>query len=172
MREIIGQLPRLIWVSLVCVLLMGVYCYVLTVNDIIPLAGKKAPSFVIVLLAQVYLAKKWVGDNRGASVHFLKLFLYQYIFVFVTAIVGALSLYYFYESVSGLEVLQDYIRLSVHELGQFKDVIIKQEGKEYYFQLMQGIQGINAFSIARDEFSQKLFLAFLPNLLISLYYKQ
>jgi hypothetical protein len=37
---------------------------------------------------------------------------------------------------------------------------------------MQGIQGINAFSIARDEFSQKLFLAFLPNLLISLYYKQ
>lgn len=172
MREIIGQLPRLIWVSLVCVLLMGVYCYVLTVNDIIPLAGKKAPSFVIVLLAQVYLAKKWVGDNRGASVHFLKLFLYQYIFVFVTAIVGALSLYYFYESVSGLEVLQDYIRLSVHELGQYKDVIIKQEGKEYYFQLMQGIQGINAFSIARDEFSQKLFLAFLPNLLISLYYKQ
>jgi hypothetical protein len=151
---------------------MGVYCYVLTVNDIIPLAGKKAPSFVIVLLAQVYLAKNWVGDQRGASVHFLKLFLYQYIFVFVTAIVGALSLYYFYESVSGLEVLQDYIRLSVHELGQYKDVIIKQEGKEYYFQLMQGIQGINAFSIARDEFSQKLFLAFLPNLLISLYYKQ
>jgi hypothetical protein len=172
MREIIGQLPRLIWVSLVCVLLMGVYCYVLTVNDIIPLAGKKAPSFVIVLLAQVYLAKNWVGDQRGASVHFLKLFLYQYIFVFVTAIVGALSLYYFYESFSGLEVLQDYIRLSVHELGQYKDVIIKQEGKEYYFQLMQGIQGINAFSIARDEFSQKLFLAFLPNLLISLYYKQ
>jgi hypothetical protein len=172
MREIIGQLPRLIWVSLVCVILMGIYCYVLTVNDIIPLAGKKAPSFVIVLLAQVYLAKNWVGDNRGASVHFLKLFLYQYIFVFVTAIVGALSLYYFYESVTGLEVLQDYIRLSVHELGQYKDVIIKQEGKEYYFQLMQGIQGINAFSIARDEFSQKLFLAFLPNLLISLYYKQ
>jgi hypothetical protein len=172
MREIIGQLPRLIWVSLVCVILMGIYCYVLTVNDIIPLAGKKAPSFVIVLLAQVYLAKNWVGENRGASVHFLKLFLYQYIFVFVTAIIGAFSLYYFYESVSGLEVLQDYIRLSVHELGQYKDVIIKQEGKEYYFQLMQGIQGINAFSIARDEFSQKLFLAFLPNLLISLYYKQ
>lgn len=172
MREIIGQLPRLIWVSLVCVLLMGVYCYVLTVNDIIPLAGKKAPSFVIVLLAQVYLAKNWVGDQRGTSVHFLKLFLYQYIFVFVTALIGGISLYYFYESVSGLAVLQDYIRLSVHELGQYKDVIIKQEGKAYYFQLMQGIQGINAFSIARDEFSQKLFLAFLPNLLISLYYKQ
>jgi hypothetical protein len=172
MRELVGKLPRLIWVSLVCVVLMGVYGYVLTINDIIPLAGKKAPSFVIVLLAQVYLAKNWVGSNRGASVHFLKLFLYQYIFVFITALVGAFSLYYFYESVIGLEVLQDYIRLSVHELGQYKDVIIKQEGKEYYFQLMQGIQGINAFSIARDEFSQKLFLAFLPNLLISLYYKQ
>ncbi len=168
----IGQLPRLIWVSLICVLLMAAYCYVLTVNDIIPLAGKKAPSFVIVLLAQVYLAKNWVGANRGASVHFLKLFLYQYIFVFITAIIGALSLYYFYNSVLGLDVLQDYIRLSVNELGEYKDVIIQQEGKDYYYQLMQGIQGINAFSIARDEFSQKLFLAFLPNLLISLYYKQ
>ncbi len=172
MKEMIGQLPRLIWVSLICVLLMAAYCYVLTVNDIIPLAGKKAPSFVIVLLAQVYLAKNWVGANRGASVHFLKLFLYQYIFVFITAIIGALSLYYFYNSVLGLDVLQDYIRLSVNELGEYKDVIIQQEGKDYYFQLMQGIQGINAFSIARDEFSQKLFLAFLPNLLISLYYKQ
>jgi hypothetical protein len=172
MKELIGQIPRLVVVSILCVILMTVYCYVLTVNEIIPLAGKKAPSFVIVLFAQVYLAKKWVEANRGSSVHFLKLFLYQYIFVFITAIVGALALYYFYQSVTGMEVLQDYIRISVHELGQYKDVIIKQEGKEYYFQLMQGIQGINAFSIARDEFSQKLFLAFLPNLLISLYYKQ
>lgn len=172
MKELLGQWPRIVVVSLVCVVLMALYCYVLTVNDIIPLAGKKAPSFVIVLLAQVYLAKTWVGKNRGASVHFLKLFLYQYIFVFITALIGALVLYYFYQSESGLMVLQDYIRLSVHELGQYKDVIIKQEGKEYYFQLMQGIQGIDAFSISRDEFSQKIALAFLPNLLISLYYKQ
>ena len=172
MKQILGEWPRIVAVSLVCVVLMALYCYVLTVNDIIPLAGKKAPSFVIVLLAQVYLAKTWVGTNRGASVHFLKLFLYQYIFVFITALIGALVLYYFYQSESGLMVLQDYIRLSVHELGQYKDIIIKQEGKEYYFQLMQGIQGIDAFSISRDEFSQKIALAFLPNLLISLYYKQ
>ncbi len=172
MKELLGQWPRIVVVSIVCVVLMALYCYVLTVNDIIPLAGKKAPSFVIVLLAQVYLAKTWVGTNRKASVHFLKLFLYQYIFVFITALIGALVLYYFYQSESGLMVLQDYIRLSVHELGQYKDVIIKQEGKEYYFQLMQGIQGIDAFSISRDEFSQKIALAFLPNLLISLYYKQ
>ncbi len=172
MKEILGQWPRIVVVSLICVVLMALYCYVLTINDIIPLAGKKAPSFVIVLLAQVYLAKSWVGDKRGTSVHFLKLFLFQYIFVFTTALVGALALYYFYQSDSGLLVLQDYIRLSVHELGQYKDVIIKQEGKEYYFQLMQGIQGIDAFSISRDEFSQKIALAFLPNLLISLYYKQ
>lgn len=172
MKEILGQMPRIVVVSLICVVLMVFYCYVLTMNDIIPLAGKKAPSFVIVLMAQVYLAKTWVGNYRGASVHFLKLFLYQYIFVFITALIGALVLYYFYQSETGLMVLQDYIRLSVHELGQYKDVIIKQEGKEYYFQLMQGIQGIDAFSISRDEFSQKIALAFLPNLLISLYYKQ
>ena len=172
MKEILGQWPRILVVSLICVMLMVLYCYVLTVNEIIPLAGKKAPSYVFVLLAQVYLAKTWVGNKRGKAVHFLKLFLYQYIFVFITALVGALVMNYFYQTESGLWVLQDYIRLSVHELGTYKDVIIKQEGKEYYFQLMQGIHGINAFSIARDEFSQKIALAFLPNLLISLYYKQ
>ncbi len=172
MKGIVGILPKVLVLSLLCVVLMAIYCYVLTVNDIIPLVGKKAPSFVIVLMAQVYLAKSWVGANRGLSVHFLKLFLYQYIFVFITALLGALALYYFYVSESGFMVLQDYIRLSVQELGQYKDVIIKQEGKAFYFQLMQGIQGINAFSIARDEFAQKIALAFLPNLLISLYYKQ
>ncbi len=57
MKEIVGNLPRVVLVSLICVILMGIYCYILTVNDIIPLAGKKAPSFVIVLLAQVYMAK-------------------------------------------------------------------------------------------------------------------
>ena len=70
MKDFIGQIPRLVVVSIICVVLMSVYCYVLTVNGIIPLAGKKAPSFIIVLLAQVYLAKKWVGANRGSSVHF------------------------------------------------------------------------------------------------------
>lgn len=172
MKDLLKQWPTLILASIVCVLLMVFYAYVLTINDIIPLAGKKAPSYIIVLIAQVYLAKKAVGANRGSSVHFLKLFLFQYIFVFLTAMLGTVVLYYFYQSVTGLAVLQDYIRLSVNELGLYKDVIIKQEGKAFYFQLMQGIQGITAFSIARDEFSQKIILAFLPNLLISLYYKQ
>jgi hypothetical protein len=131
MKDLIKQWPHLVLASIVCVLLMVLYAYVLTINDIIPLAGKKAPSYIIVLLAQVYLVRKWVGVNRGVSVHFLKLFLFQYIFVFLTAVLGTLVLYYFYQSATGLEVLQDYIRLSVQELGKYKDVIINQEGKEF-----------------------------------------
>jgi hypothetical protein len=38
--------------------------------------------------------------------------------------------------------------------------------------LNAGIKAIDAYSIAKDDFSQKIALGFLPNLLISLYYKK
>ena len=54
----------------------------------------------------------------------------------------------------------------------FKSVIIEQEGIEYYKMLLNGINGIDAGSIAKDDFTQKIVLAFLPNLLMSLYFKK
>ncbi len=38
--------------------------------------------------------------------------------------------------------------------------------------LHAGIKSIDAYSIAKDDFAQKIALGFLPNLLISLYYKK
>jgi hypothetical protein len=52
------------------------------------------------------------------------------------------------------------------------EVIVSQEGGEYYNSLHAGVKSINAYSIARDDFWQKIALGFLPNLLISLYYKK
>jgi hypothetical protein len=148
---------------------MAMYCYLHYVGGIIPLGGKKAPSYVIVLIFQYLLVKKL---NASRSVHFLKLFLFQYIFVLTVALIGGVALYYFYQMDVGQGVLTEYIQLSVSELQVYKSKIIEQEGIEYYKNLLEGINGISPGSIAKDEISQKIALAFLPNLLISLYFKQ
>jgi hypothetical protein len=100
------------------------------------------------------------------------LFGFQYIYVVFTAALSASLLYFFYQSPTGILWLQEYVGGSLHELVQYQKEIIQQEGAGYYTQLQEGIRGIDAYSIAKDDFSQKLALAFLPNLLISLYFKQ
>jgi hypothetical protein len=72
----------------------------------------------------------------------------------------------------GIARLQEYVAGSLQELVSYKTAIVQQEGAAYYSQLQDGIRGIDAASIAKDDLSQKLALAFLPNLLISLYFKQ
>jgi hypothetical protein len=69
-------------------------------------------------------------------------------------------------------MLDGYIQQSLLELNGYKEVIVNQEGGEYYNSLHDGIKSINAYSIAKDDFAQKIALGFLPNLLISLYYKK
>lgn len=123
----------------------------------------------MVLILQFLLVKKIF---KWDSIHFLKIFLFQYIYILLVAIVSSLVLYYFYLSEIGLGVLNEYVQLSVSELQQYKAVIIEQEGIEYYKMLLNGINGIDAGSIAKDDFSQKIVLAFLPNLLFSLYFKK
>lgn len=172
MKNFIAQLPRLTLVSLITLLLLILYSYVFQAIGIIPLGGKKAPNYVILLIGQVLLARLFVGKNRGSSVHFLQLFGFQYIYVFMTALLSAISLYYFYQSSMGISWLQEYVAGSLQELVQYQQAIVKQEGAVYYTQLQEGIRGIDAASIAKDDLSQKLALAFLPNLLISLYFKQ
>ena len=172
MKNFIAQLPRLTLVSLITLLLLVLYSYVFQTNGIIPLGGKKAPNYVFLLIGQVILARLFVGKNRGSSVHFLQLFGFQYLYVFMTAALSAISLYYFYQSQLGISWLQEYVAGSLHELVQYQKAIVQQEGAAYYTQLQEGIRGIDAASIAKDDLSQKLALAFLPNLLISLYFKQ
>jgi len=136
---------------------------------ILPLGGKKAPSFVLVLILQYLMVKKIFKTDAA---HFLKIFLFQYIYILFVAILSSMVLYYFYVSEIGLGVLNEYIQFSVSELQQYKSVIIEHEGIEYYKMLLNGINGIDAGSIAKDDFTQKIVLAFLPNLLMSLYFKK
>jgi hypothetical protein len=69
-------------------------------------------------------------------------------------------------------MLDAYIQQSLLELNSYKEVIVNQEGGEYYNRLHAGVKSIDAYSIAKDDFAQKIALGFLPNLLISLYYKK
>lgn len=169
MKSIIKFWPQLLATSLLAVALIILYCIVFYYLGVLPLGGKKAPSFVLVLILQFLLVKKIF---KWDSIHFLKIFLFQYIYILLVAIVSSLVLYYFYLSEIGLGVLNEYVQLSVSELQQYKAVIIEQEGIEYYKMLLNGINGIDAGSIAKDDFSQKIVLAFLPNLLFSLYFKK
>ena len=84
MKDFVAQLPRLVLISLLTLLGLIAYCYLFHVNGIIPLGGKKAPNYVFMLVGQVILARLFVGKNRGSSVHFLKLFGFQYVYVLLT----------------------------------------------------------------------------------------
>jgi hypothetical protein len=139
---------------------------------IVPLGGKKAPSFVILLIAQWYLVYHRQQKSQDKSIHFLNLFALQYVFVSIVGLISSIGLYYFYSSPIGIQVLNEFVQLSVNELSQYKSQILLQEDLRFFEQLMEGVRSINASSIAKDDFFQKIALAFLPNLLISLYYKQ
>ena len=169
MKNLIKYWPQLLATSLFAVCLIILYCIIFYSLGILPLGGKKAPSFVLVLILQYLLVKRIFKFD---SAHFLKIFLFQYIYILFVAILSSMVLYYFYASEIGLGVLNEYIQFSVSELQQYKSVIIEQEGIEYYKMLLNGINGIDAGSIAKDDFTQKIVLAFLPNLLMSLYFKK
>ena len=169
MKNLIKYWPQLLATSLFAVCLIILYCIIFYSLGILPLGGKKAPSFVLVLILQYLLVKRIFKFD---SAHFLKIFLFQYIYILFVAILSSMVLYYFYASEIGLGVLNEYIQFSVSELQQYKLVIIEYEGIEYYKMLLNGINGIDAGSIAKDDFTQKIVLAFLPKLLMSLYFKK
>jgi hypothetical protein len=167
-----AEIGRFIMYAVLFVLLMVAYGFVLQQFGIIPIGGKKAPTFVFLLFFQWWYVVKFPQNNQGEKKHFLVYFALQYILIVVTALLSAFFLYYFFQSATGLLMLEAYIQQSLLELNSFKEVIVSQEGGEYYNSLHAGIKSIDAYSIAKDDFAQKIALGFLPNLLISLYYKK
>ena len=143
-------------------------CAVLDLCDLCDLRD----FFVFLLFFQWWYVSKFPQNNQGEKKHFLVYFALQYILIVITALFSAFFVYYFFQSQSGLQMLEAYIQQSLVELNSFKEVIVSQEGGEYYNSLHAGIKSIDAYSIAKDDFSQKIALGFLPNLLISLYYKK
>lgn len=164
---------KLLAILLVCVILgFIIYNYLIYQLGVVPLGGKKAPSFILLLIAQWYLVLHLSKYPKLSKLHFLNLFAYQYFFVSLVGIVSATILYIFYQGSIGLQVLNEFIGISLQELNQYKNQIVLQEDQRFFEQLVDGVKSINAYSIAKDDFVQKIALAFLPNLLISLYYKK
>ncbi len=166
------EIGRFILFALIFVVLMVMYGLVLQQIGIIPIGGKKAPTFIFLLFFQWWYISKFPQNHQGEKKHFLVYFVLQYILIVITALFSSLFLNYFFQTATGLQMLASYIQQSLLELNSFKEVIVSQEGGEYYNSLHAGIKSIDAYSIARDDFWQKIALGFLPNLLISLYYKK
>jgi hypothetical protein len=167
-----AEIGRFVLFAVLFVLLMLAYGFILQLFGIIPIGGKKAPTFVFLLFFQWWYIVKFPQNNQGEKKHFLVYFALQYILIVITAIFSAFFLYHFFQSDRGVHMLTDYIQQSLLELNSYKEIIVSQEGGEYYNSLHAGIKSIDAYSIAKDDFSQKIALGFLPNLLISLYYKK
>ncbi len=167
-----SEISRFVLFALLFVVLLVAYGYVLQSFSIIPLGGKKAPTFVFLLFFQWWYVSKFPQNHQGEKKHFLVYFALQYILIVIIALFSAFFVYYFFQSQAGLQMLEAYIQQSLLELNSYKEVIVSQEGGEYYNSLHAGIKSIDAYSIAKDDFSQKIALGFLPNLLISLYYKK
>lgn len=168
----ISEFTRFFLFAVLFVVLLIGYSFILNYFGIIPIGGKKAPTFVFLLFFQWWYVYKFPSRHQGERKHFLIYFGLQYILILTTALLSSLFLYYFFQSAEGLQMLDAYIDQSLLELNSYKEVIVSQEGGEYYNSLHSGIKSIDAFSIAKDDFSQKIALGFLPNLLISLYYKK
>ena len=158
--------------ALLFVILLVAYGIVLQQFGIIPVGGKKAPTYVFLLFFQWWYVTRFPSRHGGEKKHFLVYFTLQYILIILTALFSAFFLYYFFQSAPGVQMLETYIQQSLLELNSFKDIIVTQEGGEYYNRLHAGVKSIDAYSIAKDDFAQKIALGFLPNLLISLYYKK
>ncbi len=167
-----SEISRFVIYAILFVVLLVAYGFILQQIGIIPIGGKKAPTFVFLLFFQWWYIVKFPSRNQGEKKHFLVYFVLQYMLIIVTATFSALFLHYFFQTGLGLLMLGDYIQQSLLELNGYKEVIVNQEGGEYYNSLHEGIKSINAYSIAKDDFVQKIALGFLPNLLISLYYKK
>ncbi|MFM2400490.1 MAG: hypothetical protein RI950_6 [Bacteroidota bacterium] len=167
-----SEIGRFILFALLFVVLLVAYGFVLQSFGIIPIGGKKAPTFAFLLFFQWWYVSKFPQNHEGEKKHFLVYFALQYILIVITALFSAFFVYYFFQSQAGLQMLDAYIQQSLVELNSFKEVIVSQEGGEYYNSLHAGIKSIDAYSIAKDDFSQKIALGFIPNLLISLYYKK
>ena len=167
-----AEISRFVLMALLFVILLVAYGFVLQQFGIIPVGGKKAPTYVFLLFFQWWYVTRFPSRHGGEKKHFLVYFTLQYILIILTALFSAFFLYYFFQSAPGVQMLETYIQQSLLELNSFKDIIVTQEGGEYYNRLHAGVKSIDAYSIAKDDFAQKIALGFLPNLLISLYYKK
>ena len=167
-----AEIGRFTLYAFLFILLLVLYGLILQQFGIIPIGGKKAPTYVFLLFFQWWYITRFPKRNGGQKRHFLAYFALQYMLIFITALLSAYFLYFFFQSPAGIQLLDAYIQQSLLELNSYKEVIVTQEGGEYYNSLHAGIKAIDAYSIAKDDFSQKIALGFLPNLLISLYYKK
>mgnify|MGYP006171987827 FL=1 len=81
-----SEISRFVLFAILFVVLLVAYGYVLQSFGIIPLGGKKAPTFVFLLFFQWWYVSKFPQNHQGEKKHFLVYFALQYILIIITAL--------------------------------------------------------------------------------------
>lgn len=134
-----SEISRFVIYAILFVVLLVAYGFILQQIGIIPIGGKKAPTFVFLLFFQWWYVFKFPSRNQGEKKHFLVYFVLQYILILVTATFSALFLHYFFQTGPGLHMLDGYIQQSLLELNGYKEVIVSQEGESIITVFMTGL---------------------------------
>jgi hypothetical protein len=84
-----SEISRFVIYAILFVVLLVAYGFILQQIGIIPIGGKKAPTFVFLLFFQWWYVFKFPSRNQGEKKHFLVYFVLQYILILVTATFSA-----------------------------------------------------------------------------------
>ncbi len=149
-----------------------IYCLILNnYFHIIPLGGKKFPALVfniVFIVVAIYFFKK---SKKNNILSFWEGFLIGTFTNFVAACQTA-SFLYWLTSKSDWKMVKAYIAAITNEFTLQKTNIIAQDGQAYYDNFLKNIPLISPNSIASDEITQKIILAFIPVIMASLYFRR
>ncbi|MFD1818323.1 Protein of unknown function [Pseudarcicella hirudinis] len=147
------------------------YCLVLNSIGVIPLAGKKAPNAIINIIFMVLAVRAYRKTKQDEILHFWEGLIVANFTNFVAACISSSCLYWYFGANNG-DLIKLFVDQSIQELLSYKAQIVKQEGLNYFIDLMNQIKLITPASIASDEVQQKMILGFLPSIMISIYFRR
>ncbi len=154
--------------GLACFLFLIFLYNVLKIN---PLGGKKEVAFVFIILGMILSV--WATRKAdGGAIEFGKAFGVTFFTTLVAGIISILLLSIFLENLAPT-CLDEYIVATKTELIKNHDQIIKNGIAETdYIDALNNIKLTSIKSILIDDFIRKLFLAIIPSLMISLYFRR
>jgi hypothetical protein len=153
-----------------------IYFLALYVADVVPLAGKKAPSIVFTLILMILAVRHYRKQKVDEILHFWEGMIVANAMLLLGACVSALFLWVFLSYIEP-SVLTQYVVESIKtfELPNVKNQFIQEMGQASYNYVLDGFRHLSSRDIAIDEIvglQGKLPLGFLVSVLVSLYFRR
>ena len=152
-----------------------IYCFIIQLFGLVPLAGKKFPSIIFSIFCMVLAVKQYQKNNTDGVLHFWEGLIVSNLTNIIGASVSAIGLYFWFKNDASL--LTTYITDTVNSLslGNVKKEFIEEMGKGSYDSLLSQIKAITPKDIAWDEIKGlqgKVIFGLLASIMISLYHRR